>query len=54
MTFMKVKGHHRSSIVNHTLWLPNLVRRSESLMQVSDDDDLYGGQRSTEVKYSKL
>ena len=26
----------------------------ESLMQVYDDDDLYGGQRSSEVKYGKL
>ena len=26
----------------------------ESLMQVKDVDDLYGGQKSTEVKYIKL
>ena len=26
----------------------------EPLMHVKDDDDLHGGQRSTEVKYSKL
>ena len=25
----------------------------EPLMQAKDDDDLHGGQRSTEVKYSK-
>ena len=27
MTFMKVKGHQRSNVVNFTLWLPNLVKR---------------------------
>ena len=52
MTFMEVKGHQRSKVVNCVLWLPNLVRRS--LMQVYDDDDLHGGQRSSEVKGSKL
>ena len=52
MTFMEVKGHQRSKVVNYVLWLPNLVRRS--LMQVYDEDDLHGGQRSSEVKGSKL
>ena len=52
MTFMEVKGHQRSKVVNYVLWLPNLVRRS--LMQVYGDDDLHGGQRSSEVKGSKL
>ena len=27
MTFMKVKSHQRSNVVNFTLWLPNLVKR---------------------------
>ena len=27
MTFMKVKGHQRSNVVNFALWLPNLVNR---------------------------
>ena len=27
MTFMEVKGHQRSKVVNYVLWLPNLVRR---------------------------
>ena len=89
MTFMGVKGHQRSNVINYVLWLPNLVRRipdaslwwwwpawrskvirgqmwwtmfcgyqtwsEESLMQVyDDDDDLHGGQRSPEVKGSKL
>ena len=88
MTFIEVKGHLRSNVVNYVLWLPNLVRRitdtsllwwwpswrskvirgqrwqtmfygyqtwsEESLMQVYDDDDLHGGQRSSEVKCNKL
>ena len=28
MTFMKVKGHQKSNVVNFALWLPNLVRRN--------------------------
>ena len=27
MTFMEVKGHQRSNVVNYTLWLPYLVKR---------------------------
>ena len=27
MTFMEVKGHQRSNVVNYVLWQPNLVRR---------------------------
>ena len=42
-----------SYVVNYTLWLPNLVRRTADA-RYKDDDDLHGGQRSTEVKYSKL
>ena len=49
MTFMEVKGQQRSNIENNALWL-NLVK---PLMEVKNDDDLCGGQRSTEVKYRK-
>ena len=38
-------------MVNYVLWLPYLDKKS--LMQALNDDDLHGGQRSTEVKYSK-
>ena len=27
MTFMEVKGHQRSNMVNYVLWLPYLVKR---------------------------
>ena len=27
MTFMEIKGHQRSKVLNYALWLPNLVRR---------------------------
>ena len=27
MTFMEVKDHQSSNVVNYVLWLPNLVRR---------------------------
>ena len=27
MTFIEVKGHQRSNVVNYVLWPPNLVRR---------------------------
>ena len=50
MTFMEVKGHQRSNVVNYVLWLPNLVRRIPDEVY-DDDDDLHGGQRSSEVKY---
>ena len=52
MTLMEVKGHQRSNGVNYVLWLPYLVKRS--LMQAENDDDLDGGQRSSEVKWGKL
>ena len=48
MTFMEVKGHQRSNVVIYVLWLPTWSE--DSLMQVYDDDDLHGGQRSSEVK----
>ena len=49
MTLMEVKGHQRSNGVNYVLWLPYLVK--EALMQAKNDDDLDGGQRSSEVKW---
>ena len=39
-------------MVNYVLWLPYWSK--EVLMQAESDDDLYGGQRSSEVKYGKL
>ena len=39
-------------MVNNVLLLPTLARRITQ--QVKDDDDLYKGQRSTEVKCGKL
>ena len=52
MTLMEVKGHQRSNGVNYVLWLPYLIK--EALMQAENDDDLDGGQRSSEVKWGKL
>ena len=52
MTLMEVKGHQRSNGVNNVLWLPYLSK--EVLMQIENDDDLYGGkghQRSNVVNY---
>ena len=51
MTILEVKGQQNSHIVNNTLWLPNLQK---PLMQAKNDNNLCGGQRSTEVIYSKL
>ena len=47
MTYVKVKGQSRSNVVKNVLLLPTLARRITK--QVKDDDDLYEGQRSTEV-----
>ena len=52
MTLMEVKGHQRSNGVNYVLWLPYWSK--EALMQAENDDDLDGGQRSSEVKCGKL
>ena len=41
-----------ADVVNYVLWLPYLVK--EQLMQAKNDDDIHGGQMSTDVKYSKL
>ena len=49
VTLMEVKGHQRSNGVNYVLWLPYLVKRSPD--QAENDDDLDGGQRSSEVKW---
>ena len=49
MTFMEVKGHQRSNMVTYVPWLPYIWSK-ELLMQVKNDDDLHGGQRSSEVK----
>ena len=52
MTFIEIKGHQRPNVVKYVLWLPYLVKKP--LMQAkNDDDDLYGGQRSSEVKCGK-
>ena len=42
MTFMEVKGHQRSNVVNFMIWLH--IWSKEPLMQARNDDDLYGGQ----------
>ena len=52
MTLMEVKGHQRSNGVNYVPGLPYFVK--EALMQDDNDDDLDGGQRSSEVKWGKL
>ena len=53
MTFIEVKGHQKSNVVNYVLY-GNQTWSEESLMQVYNDDDLHGGQRSSEVKCGKL
>ena len=53
MTFMEVKGHQRSNVINY-MFYGYQTWSEESLMQVYDNDDLHGGQRSSEVKGSKL
>ena len=52
MTFMEVKGHHRSNA--ETMCYGIQTWSEESLMWVYNDDDLHGGQRSSEVKCGKL
>ena len=48
MTFMEVKGQRRSNEVNYDYY--HQTWPEEPLMQVKDENDLLGGQRSTEVK----
>ena len=41
MTFMKVRGHQRSNVVNFALY-GYQTWSTESLMQVLNNDDLHG------------
>ena len=54
MTFMKVKGHQRSNVVNVALWLPNLVRKNPwcKLMMVMTFMKVKGHQRSNVVNFA--
>ena len=52
MTFMEVNCHQGLNLVTYVPWLP--IWSKELLMQVKNDDDLHGGQRSSEVKCGKL
>ena len=52
MTFMEVKGHQRSNVVNYVLWYH--IWSKEAPMQAENDDDLDGGQGSSEVKWGKV
>ena len=54
MTLMEVKGYQRSNGVNYVLWPGYHIWSKEALMQAENDDDLDGGQRSSEVKWGKL
>ena len=47
MTFMEVKGHQRSNVVN---CYGDHIWSKEPLMQAKNDDNLQGVQRSSEVK----
>ena len=49
---MEVKGHQRSNVVNCAMDI--IFGSKELLMQAINDDDLHGGQRSSEVKCGKL
>ena len=51
MTFREVKGHERSNA--ETMCYGYQTWSEETLVRVYDDDDLYGGQRSSEVKCGK-
>ena len=48
MTYVKVKGQSRSNVVKNVLLLPTLAKRITKQVK-DDDDDLYKGERSTEV-----
>ena len=55
MTLIKVKGHQRSNGVNYVLMCYGYhIWSEEALMQAEKDDDLDGGQRSSQVKWGKL
>ena len=53
VTFMEVKGHQRSNGVNYMCYGYHIWSK-EALMQAENNDDLDGGQRSSEVKWGKL
>ena len=53
VTLMEVRGHQRSNrgklmCYGYHIW------SKEALMQAENDDDLDGGQRSSEVKWGEL
>ena len=50
MTFIEVRGHQRSNGVNYVLWATIFGQKKHWCKL----DDLYGGQRSSEVKWGKL
>ena len=54
MTFMEVKGHQRSNVVNVALWLPNLVRKNPwcKFMMVMTFMKVKGHQRSNVVNFA--
>ena len=55
MTLIKVKGHQRSNMVNYVLMCYGYhIWSKEALMQAENDDDLDGGQRSSQVKWGRL
>ena len=45
ITFMEVKVHQRSNVVNYVLW-PHIWSK-EPLMQAKNNYDLHGGLRSS-------
>ena len=53
MTFIEVKGHQRSNVVNYVLWQPNLVRRipDVSFIMMMTFMEVKGHQRSNVVNY---
>ena len=53
MTLMEVKGYQRSNGVQ-TICYGYHILSKEVLMQTENDNDLYGGQRSSEFKCGKL
>ena len=53
MTFIKVKGHQRSNVVNFALWLPNLVKRTANA-SLKWWWPSWRSKRSNWFKYNKL
>ena len=54
MTLMEVKGHQRSNGEWRVMCYGYHIWSKEAQMQAENDDDLDGGQRSSEVKWGKL